>query len=409
MSWVWCCRWPTPPPCDTERMVRAAMLALLLAVAPTAAVARGWPSTRDGVHVFDDQLPGNLSPALNRFAARHYDGTQKVPSSAADRLHAVNPRFLVLHYRLGEALGYKTSIVDGDRWVREWPKHTQAAWFFRSHGQRVYNTTWGWSLTDIGAPSWRTWWEAQVRGQVRRNHDDGVFMDSLSVPNELGPDSFTPRLPDLDLAFERAWSRRIERWLAWLQRQPLGRRYLLVPNVGSWITTRDQTSSAAADGVMVEGFATGGDDAPYALADWQLQADRILGLVRRGRAVVGQSYVHTPQARLFALGTYLLEKGDRSYLNLETASAPEWWPEYGVPIGHPSSAPPRTIAALRHGGVYARAYSNGRVLVNPGTAARTVALGRALWLVAPQGGGEVPASGRAPGRLVTRRVSLVRL
>src|SRR5690348_13490255 len=77
-------------------------------VGPGAALgatqARPWPSTASGIHVFNDQLASGMSDAQVRFAARHYDGTQKMVRSEADRLRATNPRFLILHYRLGEGL-----------------------------------------------------------------------------------------------------------------------------------------------------------------------------------------------------------------------------------------------------------------------------------------------------------------
>ena len=73
---------------------------------------------------------------------------------------------------------------------------------------------------------------------------------------------------------------RIDAWLAWLQTQPLG-AYYLVPNVGSWITSRETTGYAAADGLMIEGFGLEADASPYPYADWQLQMNRILGAVNR--------------------------------------------------------------------------------------------------------------------------------
>jgi hypothetical protein len=160
---------------------------------------------------------------------------------------------------------------------------------------------------------------------------------------------------------------------------------------------------------MIEGFALPGDGEAYAPADWALQADRVLGLVRRGKVFIGQSYANRPRGRLFALGTYLLVKGRRSYLNVEAGMAPEWWPEYGVPIGRPLAGPARGVGALRDAaaGVYRRAFTNGEAIVNPAGSSRTVRLRRPAWLAVPHGGGSVPASGRPPGRLAWRRVRRV--
>lgn len=79
---------------------------------------------------------------------------------------------------------------------------------------------------------------------------------------------------------------------------------------------------------MIEGFAVG-----LAPGDWELQMNRVLWLVRRGRIVIGQSYpaVDDIQTRMFSLGSYLLVKGSRTCVNLEVQ--PEWFPEYDLDLG----------------------------------------------------------------------------
>lgn len=51
----------------------------------------------------------------------------------------------------------------------------------------------------------------------------------------------------------------------------------MIPNAGSWITTRDRTDYSIPDGVMIEGFAEAGPTSFYAHPDWRLQMNRILG------------------------------------------------------------------------------------------------------------------------------------
>ena len=420
---------------------------LLLAVSPLVATAddlylplvrlwsaaggspRPWPDTNTGIHVFNDQLAYGLSEAQTQFAATHYAGAQKLTRSQADQLRAISPGFIVLHYRLGEGLGYRSvtdgcrpdgdwlAIVDGDDWVQEWPgdEGASASWFFPWSGSdRVLDCDWGWYLMELGDPSWRAYWHGEVLRQVRANADDGVFMDSLSVPNSLG--TFDPPLPPLDLTFESAWSTRIAAWLSWLQSQPLG-AYYLVPNVGSWITTRDVTDYSAADGLMVEGFAIEADASPYALEDWRLQMNRILGATARGQAVVGQTCALGDQERMFTLGSYLLAKGARSYLNLDNGLDPEWWPEYDIPIGRPTEGARTSIEDLYDdvAGVYRRAFDNGFVLVNPtnpwdgsGTTA-IVDLGGTYYLAECSRGGYLPEDGVPTGSVTYRRVSSVTL
>ena len=237
----------------------------------TGGAPRPWPDTSDGIHVFNDQLPPNLSDAQWEFAATHYAGVQKMTRTDADTLRSYNPNLLILHYRLGLGLGYRAiengcqptgeylHVVEGADWVQEWPGDgaVQATWFAHwpeAGVTRVLNCDWGWWLMALDDPGWRAYWQAEVLRQVQANDDDGVFMDSLSVPNYLGGDRYDPALPAVDAEYEQAWATRIDAWLAWLQTQPVG-AYAIVPNVGSWVTTRDPTTYAAADGVMIEGFA----------------------------------------------------------------------------------------------------------------------------------------------------------
>ena len=60
-----------------------------------------FPSTANGIHVIEDQLPGSLSGAMVQFVATHMDGTQKELLSQTDQFRAINPDFTVLHYQLG--------------------------------------------------------------------------------------------------------------------------------------------------------------------------------------------------------------------------------------------------------------------------------------------------------------------
>jgi Ca2+-binding RTX toxin-like protein len=404
-------------------------------VAPgTGAVAepRPWPDTTSGVHVFGDQPSEGLTDAQRTFVALHYAGVQKITRSEAARYRAVNPNFLVLHYRLGIGLGYRAiegacdpaggwlRVIEGNEWVVEWPGDdaVEESWFYHRPevgGPRVLNCDWGWYLMDLSDPGWREFWTNEVARQIGANGDDGVFIDSLSVPNYLGAGSYDPTLPEVDAAFETAWTERIDDWLAWLQTQPIGDSYL-VPNAGSWITTRDKTTYAAADGLMIEGFAIEADESPYPLEDWRLQMDRVLGAVERGQAILAQSYALGHQERMFGLGSYLLVKGSRTFVNFEGGPEPEWWPEYDVPIGVPIESA-QTIDDLDGDGdgVYVRRFDNGMVLVNPtspwdGTGmTRKVDLGGTFQLVKTSGGGALPPSGVPGGTLSFEAVTSVTL
>lgn len=384
---------------------------------PTPAAGRAWPDSRRGILVFNDQLPGlgNLSEAQIRFAVSHYVGTQKLTRPDADRLRALNPGFLILHYRLGMGLGYRIAqgdcqptgdylqIVDGARWVREWPPEdlVRPSWFFPYGGQeRVFFCPNGWYLMNLDDPGYRDWWLGEVLRQLADNDDDGLFADSLSVPNFFGGGIWRPRLPDVDAAFEADWARRIEDGLTALKAR-MGRRFALLPNAGNWVNGRDPVRYAAADGVMVEGFTSWGPGRLYDPADWRLQMNRILALTGQGRILIAQSYPDAADVehRMFTVASYLLVKGHRSYINQEFSMAPEWWPEYELPVGAYLAEPPPNVDQLLDPalGVYRRDYEDAMVLVNPGPATKQVKLDAPRWNLKPTGGGLVPADGRTPG------------
>jgi Hypothetical glycosyl hydrolase family 15 len=268
----------------------------------------------------------------------------------------------------------------------------------------VYQRQWGWWLMNPDS-GWRSYWASRVLREARLLGDDGVFADSLSVPQYLGADSFSP--PLRYFVDEGAWTARIDRFMRFEHARLRGRLWF-IPNAGSWITTRDRTDYALADGVMIEGFAEGGPSSFYAPVDWRLQMDRVLGLVRRGRIVLAQSYLAAGDlaARGFVLASYLLVRGGHTFLNMDIGQVPQWFPEYGVSLG-PALAPvPARIEALRVGpGLYVRAFARGWAVVNPGASALRYRLPSPARLVSPIGGGAVPADGRPRGwRLAMRSV-----
>ena len=155
---------------------------------------------------------------LDSAEASHEDGAQKLPRSQIDALHRLNPAFTVLQYRLAIGLGRHTQILDGDRWVNEWPAHAQERWFAHVGGRRELQTRWGWYLTNPDDPAWERYFTTQLRAQVARTHADAVFLDSASPPTYFGGSAWSPPPRELDLPFERAWSQRLERWLPYVQR-----------------------------------------------------------------------------------------------------------------------------------------------------------------------------------------------
>lgn len=415
----------------------AAPLATAITATPFPAPGtsvRAFPDTTSGIHVFHDQLNFSaMNSAQVKFAATHYAGAQKLLLRDAQLIRTYNPNFIVLHYRLGEFLGYGTNgpntrIIDGNNWVLEWPgtSMVQPRWYF-TNGAGPYLFTRFAYLMDISDPGYENWWSSAVEQQLVDNQDDGVFMDSFSIPELFGykksfspPLQVTPRIA----VFDHVWATMMQNWLAYLK----GRfQYTyLIPNVGSWITSRDLPwLDNPADGVMIEAFNMEGDTAYYGVGDWQLEMNRVLGAVDQNKVIIAQTYVSTVQARMFTLGAYLLIKGSRSYVTLNNSLGVEWYPEYDIPIGSPTqnasctstgvsatAFPSCSIASLEDShGLYRRNYSNGFVLVNPGTTPITETFGKTYYLAqtAPDGILLVTASGTATGTLTYSAESSVTL
>ena len=254
-----------------------------------------------------------MTPAQIRFVATHVDGTQKVSLHTARALRAVNPGFLVLYYRLGIGDG-PVPFRLGNRWASDYASVARhRSWFWQIGGRRVLNTQSDWYVMNPDS-GWRSYWASSVLRNAAQLADDGVFADSLSVPQYLGADNFNP--PFRYFVGEGAWTARIDRSMGYEER--LRGRLWFIPNAGSWITTRDRTDYSIPDGVMIEDFAEAGPSSFYALGDWRLEMNRVLGLVRRVKVILAQSYLAPGDmtARGFVLGSYLLVKGLHTFLNM---------------------------------------------------------------------------------------------
>ena len=392
-----------------------------------AATARSFPNTSEGIFVFNDQLATwGMTEAQYQFAATHYAGTQKILRDDARHLRQYNPNFLVLHYRLGQALGHSTpdaacqpttdyfSIIDGNAWVQEWPgeANVQENWFFHYNSSRVFSCDWGHYLTELNDASWREWWSTQVISQLIANEDDALFADSYSPPNYFGHCAYNPCLPDVDAAFEQQWADREYAFTGYIQSR-FASRWKWLPNIGALITSRDPSDYSNLDGAMIEGFAEWGYGNYFDQADWELQQNRLLALIRADKIIIGQTYPDETDVneRLFVLGAYLLIKGRYTYINLDTAMEPEWFPEYAIDLGSPIDPLPTEIATYLDPTwqVYVRHYAKGMVLVNPSDSARSINLGSTYYRVTPVGGGLVPEDGSAPGTLNYTTVTSINL
>ncbi len=380
-----------------------------------AAAPRPWPDTSQRIVPFADQLPGFLTATQRWFAATRFAGTQKMLRSEIRELRAYNPDFLCLHYQLAVGAG-PAAFVIGDSWSTDWPQvDSQTNWFLlNGSGERVHQTQWDWNVMDVrhaggeAVSGFPAYWISNCLARIRAAEDDGVFADSFT-PDGYGfgqCDPTHPWLEDVDQCLAN-WVPSLEQFGAEARDALSGTNgFVFLPNLGGLITSWLDMDYGVGHGGMVECFAFWGAGSYFDPADWELQMERVLELVRSNKIVICQSYPAegNAQERMFATASHLLIKGARTYLNLLSTSdvALEYYPEYMIDLGGAIGALPGGIDALWDAGwgVYRRDYSNGVVVVNPSGAPVDIpSLGATRWRVLPSGGGVVDESGSHGGTL----------
>ena len=410
-------------------MIRPKILGVLLAAAVSWLVAeirtgasdRVFPDVFGRVGVLIDQLPSGMTDAQVRFAATHFVGSQKLTLDISSRLRAVNPGFIVLHYRLANWQGAPgvAYIRDGRTWTSDFSGvDPHEDWFWHNlSGQRVASVNDGKLLMNVSNPGFRAYWRDSLAEQVAAGDYDGVFLDSASPALLQGEARMPPdprlsgtgvrvnRMPELG---ERTWIETWQDWIVDLDASLAARSIPLIPNVGQLITTWDTTDYSLTAGAFSEGYL----DSTFAESDWRDAANHTLDFVRKDRIVILQNYLRAPDEvarRKYLLANYLLVKGARTYVAYFVGGLPlEWYPEWDIDLGQPLSSAATLDELARHG-VYRRDYTAGTVLVNPSPRAVRVALGRTFRRVDFVGGGAVGPDGVPSGRLTYTRVRTIEL
>ena len=143
-----------------------------------------FPNTADGIHVFSDQFPDDLSDAMLQFIASHFDGAQKMRTVFTDAVRAYNENFVMLHYRLAVGHGQHALLIDDD-WASDWDDvNPHEDWFLHAASdpaQRLRQVDWDWNLMDIENADWREYWLQSTIDQIRSVKAQGVFADSWDV------------------------------------------------------------------------------------------------------------------------------------------------------------------------------------------------------------------------------------
>jgi hypothetical protein len=379
-----------------------------------------FPSTADGIHIIEDQLPNNLSSAMTQFVATHIDGTQKELLSQTDQFRAINPNFTVLHYQLGTGNSPYNYIIN-NQWSNDWSYvNGQESWFahqtYAGEPQspanltsgRVGNST-GWDQADIANPAWQQYTLHQVLQNMAATGSNGWFADSFTFGiGGAGYDGTIPTRYKGTNAANRAvwpggidWTDQLANWASAVEtaftnyNQTNGTDYQFIPNLDARVTSWEPrwydnaNGVPIIDGAFLEGFGTWTDT-----YDWTFSMNQGLNLTNNGKIAIMQPYPSSApnttagqQQINFLLGTYLLLKGNATYLNIDYGGGVQYYPQYELNLGTAVTPLQSNVSGYLWNNVYRRDFQNGFVLVNPGSTTYTLNLGNTYRLVQGQGGG----------------------
>ena len=385
-----------------------------------AGLKRPYPDTNATIALLVDQLP-TMNSAQMTFATSHYVGTEKQVLSVTQQLRALNPNFLVLHYHLALWQSAPTTdfIIDGKTWGNDYPTvTTNETWFWHNtQNQRVTSSADQKLLMNISVAGFQQYWESSLETQVSDGDYDGIMFDSASpalLQGECGggganQDSRLAGTAAGSTSFTelggKTWTQSYGTFMSQLDSQLAAKGIMLIPNTSAFVTGWDTTDYTVTHGAFIEGFASRN----FVPSDWTASTNYLLKLVSLDKIVILQNYLSSASdvaTRMYYLGNYLLVKGHHTYLDYFAQGPLEWYPEWGVDLGAPSTSA-TSVASYANGGVYRRDFAKGSVLVNPTSSPVNVSLGGTYNLVVPNGGGAVDTTGNPPGSITTQSVTSV--
>ncbi len=379
---------------------------------------RSYPDTNGVISLLVDQLP-TMNMAQMQFATSHYVGTEKQVLSVTQQLRALNKDFLVLHYHLcmWQSGPMTPFICDGMTWCNDYPTVTMnESWFWHNtNNERVIDPDMA-LLMNVSVAGFQQYWEQSLETQVADGQYDGIMFDSASPsllqgwvggsganqdPRLAGTAVKTTQFTELG---NTTWIDAWQTWITKLSADLAAKGIPLIPNDGNFVTSWDNTDYTVTTGVFSEGFASTNE----AVSDWQASTNELLKLASLDKIMILQNYLSSPgdvATRMYYLGNYLLVKGHHTYLDYFASGPLEWYPEWGIDLGTPTTPATTDVSTLASGGVYRRDFTKGSVLVNPTASPVTVSI--AGNQVVPMGGGAVDSTGAPPGSLAMNAVTSV--
>jgi hypothetical protein len=301
---------------------------------------------------------------------------QSWETGRARQLKAAHPGLLLLAYQNLGALTYGRGPGGGSSSGVNYDE-AQPSWFLREAGgapiaEEGYPYLW---MADIGEPGYQAQWTANVLKLLAAGPWDGVMMDDTNTSPRFHvyPQSRIAKYPD-DASYQAA----VRSMLAYAGPRIQAAGKLAIPNFGAWtqypgvVSEWLQYVSGGEDEMFAKWSATPGVGYRTPI-DWKIQLEEVQGAEANGKRFLAITQADPADTRAVRFGwaSALIDgNGSTSFLAAGDYDSESWSSEYEAPIGEPAGA-----AAQIGAGAWARVFSNGLVLVNPGTAPVHVALG----------------------------------
>lgn len=341
----------------------------------TPAVASAGTTTAGHVRIAIDTSAAQAD--FTQTAGRtRYVVLQKDQRQRLQQLKAADPTTKVLLYQDLSGMVARDSAGRGASGVGTQEADANPDWYLRNTaGQRFTFSGYNWiHAADIGLRSYQDRWAQNVIAQLHDEGWDGVFVDDANptIRYHYEP-SAVAKYPN-----DAQYGAAMRSALARIGPAVRASGKLAIPNMGAW---RDYPGVVDdwlqfVDGGMDEHFTKWSRTAGEGYIDgqqWENQLAAVKSAERQGKVYLGvtQSANSDDAAARYGWATMLLGAAGRSYYSLHGDYTNEnWFPDYDLAIGEPSG-----VEAAGSDGVHRREFTNGLVLVNPTTVARTVSLG----------------------------------
>ncbi len=351
----------------------ASSCAIFLAIVLTTGLARG-----EVVGHVDYAISSHARIADYRYTADHEQVVilQAWETAELRRLKRANPHVTVLMYQNASSAS-TTAASDGLYPTGvSYPQAVAHHWLLENtSGQHFTFEGYDWLYaTNIGARGYERAWALNVVHELKSAPWSGVFIDDLNPTIRYHYCvSCVARYPS-----DARYGAAMGRFVRFVGRRIRASGKLAIANIGSWWGYARVVDPwlRSLSGAMNEEFVKVGTTAGggyFNEATWREQLREVSLTQSEHKMFIGiaHSSVHDRRAAVYGYATELLAGAGRAIFSLTANyNGAPWFAPYGYHLGSPVGH-----YVVARNGVYSRAFSEGRVLVNPTSHPATVVLG----------------------------------